>query len=234
MVNFLVLIAKIIDFTKNDIDKGNTPSEMYKICSSIRTSFCLSYDIRKNNTLFLYFQEDKVLVKFEGNQLRYLGPDERSQALLLNKALNKIDQYKNLSNMDWIKSTPGIYVKTFQNDHSFILWLKSLNLKHVACISNSNFNFIFEFPFLAHTYDFPKITSFSNLENLVENFFIISINSHDNSLLIKFLTSLVKVFPSMLEHITLTPLNKITAIEDKILHINFQIDYQESINKLKS
>ena len=233
MVNFLLLIANIIDFTKNDIDKGNTPTEIYKICSSIRTTFCLSYNIRKNNTLFLYFQENKVLVKFEGNQLRYLGPDERSQALLLKKALNKIDHYKTLNNIDWIKSTPGIYVRMFLNDHSFILWLKSLNLKHIVCISNSNSNLIFEFPFLAHTYDFPKIKSFSNLENLFEIFFIISINSQDNSLLIKFLRSLVKVFPSMLEHITLIPLNKITAIEDKILYINFQIDHQETINKLK-
>ena len=232
MVNFLLLVEKIIDFTKNDIDKGNTPSEIYKICSSIRTSFCLSYEIRKNNNLFLYFQENKVLVKFEGNQLRYLGPDERSQALLLQKALIKIDQYKIPSNIDWIKSTPGIYIRTFQNDQTFILWLNSLNLKHIVCISNSNS--LFEFPLLAHTYDFPKITSFSNLKNLMEIFFIFSINSHNNSLLINFLRSLVQITPSMLEYITLTPLNKIKAIDDKILYVNFQIDYQESINKLKS
>ena len=231
MVNFLILIEKIIDFSKKDIDKGNTPLEIYKICSSIRTAFCLSYNIRKNNNLFLYFQENKILIKFEGDKLRYVGPDERSQAILLRKALNQINQNTMVDNPDWIKSTPGIYVKVFSTNQSFILWLKSLELKHIVCISESIS--INEFPFLAHTYDFPKIKKFSSLDNLHELFFILSLNFQSNSLLIQFIFSLVEVFPSLLEHTILTPLNKIKAIEDKILYINFQIDQRAIINNLE-
>ena len=227
MVNFLLLIEKVIDYSKKNIDKGNTPSEIYKICSCIRTAFCMSYGIRKNNDLYLYFQNNTILIKFGGNKLRYLGPDERSQALLLQKALHKVNQYTNIDTGDWTESTPGIYVKKFNNDHAFILWLKSMDLKEIVCISNSKS--VFEFAFLAHTYDFPQIKKFNNLGNLNKIFFIISLNPHINTLLINFLSSLVQVFPSMLENITLTPFEKIKAIEDKILYINFRIDQQESI-----
>jgi len=89
LANFLLIIEEIIDFTKKDIDKGYTPPLIYKICSCIREAFCLSYAIRKNNNLYLYFQKEKILIKFEGSRLRYLGPDERSQALLLKKAFEK-------------------------------------------------------------------------------------------------------------------------------------------------
>ena len=89
LANFLLIIEEIIDFTKKDIDIGYTPPLIYKICSCIREAFCLSYAIRKNNNLFLYFQKEKILIKFEGSRLRYLGPDERSQAILLKKVLDK-------------------------------------------------------------------------------------------------------------------------------------------------
>lgn len=225
LVNFLLLIKKIIDYNKKDIDNGDTPPDIYNICSCIRTAFCLSYNIRKENNLFLYFQENKVLVKFQGNLLRYLGPDERSQALLLKKALNKMNQHDNSTSSNWIKSTPGILVKTFNDKHSFILWLKLLNLKHIAYISNSIS--IHELSFLAHMYDFPHIKKISDLNELDKIFFVFSLNSYDNSILMRFLSSVVQIFPSMLEYITLIPLKNISKTEDKILYVNFLIDHQE-------
>ncbi|MFX1531798.1 MAG: hypothetical protein ACFFBC_11850, partial [Promethearchaeota archaeon] len=92
MVNFLLLFEKIIEYTKKQINKGLTPQKIYELCSCIRETFCLSYSIRKNNNLYLYFQEENLLLSFIGKKLRYLGPDERSQALLLLKALTKLQE----------------------------------------------------------------------------------------------------------------------------------------------
>ncbi len=92
MVNFLLLLEKIIQYNKEIIDKGLTPKKIYELCSCIRETFCLSYSIRKDNNLLLYFQKEHILVSFIGEALRYLGPDERSQALLLEKALNKANR----------------------------------------------------------------------------------------------------------------------------------------------
>jgi len=228
LVNFLSLIENIIDYNKNDIDKGNTPPDIYKLCSCIRETFCLSYAIRKSNNLYLYSQNENVLIKFEGISLRYLSSDERSQALLLKKALDKVNQYKSSYMDDWVKSTPGIYVRKFSNNLAFILWLNSMELKDIICVSNSIP--VFELPFLAHMYDLPPIKKLNELGNLNKIFFIISLNPHINTLLINFLSSVVQVFPSMLENVILTPLEKIKTIEDKILYINFRIDQQENTN----
>ena len=94
MVNFLIYISKITPFSKKDVDEGNTPPDIYKLCVSIREAFCISYYIRKENNLYFYIEEKHILIKFIGNELRYLGSDERSQALLLSKVLNKIYQTK--------------------------------------------------------------------------------------------------------------------------------------------
>ncbi|MHA1764008.1 MAG: hypothetical protein ACTSYC_09685, partial [Promethearchaeota archaeon] len=87
MVNFLLIIKRIAPFTKKDIDKGNTPLEIYDLCTCIKETFCLSYAIRKLNDLYLYFIEESLFLKFHGGELKYLGSDERSQAILLLKAI---------------------------------------------------------------------------------------------------------------------------------------------------
>ena len=70
-------------------------------------------------------------------------------------------------------------------------------------------------------FDFPKIRKFKQLKHLKESFFLFP---SSNQLLIEFLKSIVQLFPSMLELVTLVPLKKIKAMEEKILYINFQID----------
>ena len=120
LVNFILLIKELTFFTKKDVDRGRTPLDVYILCSSIRETFCLSYSIRKNNNLFLFFQKRCILVKLNGDKLRYLGPDERSQALLLEKALVKGNEEKNILNKDWKKSTPGIYVRKVLNNFLLI------------------------------------------------------------------------------------------------------------------
>ena len=223
MVNFLLLLEKIVDYNKKDIDKGNTPSQIYNICSCIRETFCLSYNIRKNNDLYLYLQSDNVLIKFQGNMLKFLGPDERSQALLLNKAIVKIKQSKYSKAKKWMESTPGIYAIRLKSNRSLILYLKSMDLKNLILLFDE-IN-LFELGFLAHTYDYPKIKKLENIKDLKNSFVIIPINTFDQ---VKLLKLIAQIFPSMLEKITIATLNKIKTDGDKILYINFQIDKKET------
>ncbi|MFX1311284.1 MAG: hypothetical protein ACFFHD_01555 [Promethearchaeota archaeon] len=120
MVNFLLLIKEINYYNKNGIDKGNIPIIIYKLCSCIRETFCLSYSIRKSNNLYLYFVKEYVLIRFKGKNLRFLGPDERSQALLLYKALNKAKHILSPDYERWYESTPGIYIKIYSDNNTFI------------------------------------------------------------------------------------------------------------------
>ncbi|MCK4781267.1 MAG: hypothetical protein KAT57_13795 [Candidatus Lokiarchaeota archaeon] len=215
MVNFLLLIENNINYTKKIIDSGQTPQIIYELCSCIRETFCLSYSIRKTNFLYIYFQKEHVFVKFEGKKLRYLGPDERSQALLLEKALNKVKEEIIINNSIWIKSTPGIFIRKFYDVSSFIKFYRSIALEKSFLIINT-----------------PQIdednVDFYNLdENLVEikenDFFIIPIYviSRENS-------KLIELFKEV-KNIKLLSLSKIKKVENKILYINFRKDQQRTL-----
>ncbi|MFX0023663.1 MAG: hypothetical protein ACFE9S_15155 [Candidatus Hermodarchaeota archaeon] len=212
MVNFLLLLENIIHYSKKDIDKGNTPLMIYKICSSLREAFCLSYAIRKENNFYLYFQKEHLLIKFEGETLRFLGPDERSQALLLNKALNKIFNNFNSLNYRWIKSTPGIYVKTLSSTLEFIEYFNSLSYgKNYLILQYSQ-------------EPCKSINLDKNFESIKESdFFIIptyKIQNSNNNML-----EMLK----QIRNIEILTLSMIDSIEDKILYINFRKDQQGTL-----
>jgi len=219
LADFLLYHESIPDYDKSHIDNGTTPTIIYKICSCIRETFCLSYGIRKNNNLYLFIKDQNALTLFIGNELRYLGPDERSQALLLNKALGKARNNSKLKNYSWTESTPGIRVKILNNFNSFLLYLNSLNFQRLTFICDPIS--LYDMPFLYHMFDLPKIKELEQLKHIKESFFIFPSNNQDLS---EFLKSLVHIYPSMLELVTLVPLNKIKATEEKILYVNFQID----------
>ena len=210
LANFLLIIEEIINYTKKDIDKGLTPPLIYKICCScIREAFCLSYAIRKDNNLYLYFQKEKILIKFEGYRLRYLGPDERSQALLLKKVLDKSISTINSDGNKWIKSTPGIYSKSFLDDLSFIDYLGSSVQDPIIFIFD-------EFDNMDES-NIPEIENINTLEILRDNFYIIpTYPFSENNNIIKLILSLT--------NIKLVRLPKIRLIQDKILYINYLID----------
>lgn len=209
MANFLLIIEEIIDYTKKDIDKGYTQNKLNLICSCIREAFCLSYAIRTNNNLYLYFQKEKILIKFEGSRLRYLGPDERSQALLLKKVLDKSISTINSDGNKWIKSTPGIYSKSFLDDLSFIDYLGSSVQDPIIFIFD-------EFDNMDEN-NIPEIKNINTLENLRDNFYIIPTYPFSKS------NNIIKLILS-LTNIKLVTLPKIRLIQDKILYINYLID----------
>lgn len=121
----LLLSQEITEYTKQDIDKGFCPEKIYQICCCLRTCFCLSYAIRKENDFYVYFLENNISVKFIGEELRFLGPDERSQALLLYKALKKRKIKINLES--WVDSTPGIYIKEYNDFSLFFREFMAIN-----------------------------------------------------------------------------------------------------------
>ena len=209
LAHFLLILEEFINYTKKDIDKGNTPLDIYELCSCIREAFCLSYAIRKNNNLYLYFQKEKILIKFEGSRLRYLGPDERSQALLLKKVLDINISTINFNGNKWIKSTPGIYSKLFLDDSSFIDYLGSTVQDPIIFVFNEGDDM--------DEINMPETKNVNTLENLRDNFYIIPTYPFSkNNNIIKLILSLT--------NIKLVTLSKIRSIQDKILYINYLID----------
>lgn len=215
LVNFLLLFEKIINYSKKDIDKGKTPLNVYKICSCIRETFCLSYAIRKDNVLYLYFQKEHVLIKFEGQTLRFLGPDERSQAILMKKALNKIYEKFDNENNKWIKSTPGIFGKKFSNNLEFIEFFTS--------ISNRKNNLIIDaYQSLGEKINLVNLDKFFCPINELDFFIIPTYNNLNNN------TNIIEMFKE-LKTINIISLSMIKSIEDKILYINFRKDQQSTL-----
>lgn len=131
----LLLSQGITEYTKKDIDKGFCPEKIYQICCCLRTCFCLSYDIRKDNDFYVYFLENNIVVKFIGDELRFLGPDERSQALLLYKALKKRSKKTNIDS--WVDSTPGIYIQEFDDFSSFFKEFMAVNEGQIFIVENN-------------------------------------------------------------------------------------------------
>lgn len=73
----------------------------------INAAFWLSYGIRKNvifHTILHGEPEPPVYIRLEGERLRKVSPDERSIAIFLKKALERMVKGKE------IESTPGIFV----------------------------------------------------------------------------------------------------------------------------
>lgn len=214
MVNFLILIEKFPKFSKSDIDVGKTPIYVYNLCSIIRESFCLSYSIRKNNNLYLYFESLQLLIKYEGKKLRFLGSDERSQAILLNKALEKINGDEKVKTQEWEKSTPGIFVKRLSNSGSI--------LENINNILHNKIVFIAEFE---NKDLYPDVINLDDLDDMSEYCYILPYSQNSQSSL-RFLQVIKENYN--LKYINLS---NIKGIENKILYINFRIDQSKDINK---
>ena len=218
LVNFILLIKELSNYTKIDVDKGETPLDVYNLCSSIRETFCLSYAIRKNNNLYLFFQENYVLIKFKGTELRYLGPDERSQALLLEKALNKVRKDRNIDNKQWIKSTPGIFIRRFADILSFINIFENFN---------GNIFFLMDNGQSVKQKIVPLNLEKLDVNKFEQNFFIIPFNpiSEEDS-------DIIHSFEEV-KNIKLVSLSKIEGVDNKILYINFLKDQQDLFKNIE-
>jgi len=217
LVNFLLLIENISDYSKKEIDIGRTPLDVYRLSCCIRETFCLSYSLRKDNNLFLYIQKEHHLIKFKGKKLKYLGPDERSETLLLEKVLDKRKE-SIIYDDGWRKSTPGIFIRSFSDTISFINYYR-LIANHLS------------FLIIDTMYDVNKKVEFFKLnqdpvEILDDDFFIIptyTLRSESSSS--------IELFKEM-KNTKLISLSKIKGVENKILYINFIKDQQRTHKNL--
>lgn len=79
------------------------------LCRCINSAFFLSHDIRRDTRVYLVLlgaPRAPLTLRFEGCELKYLNPDERSAGSLISKALEKT----NIPDFE-IPSTPGVWVQ---------------------------------------------------------------------------------------------------------------------------
>ena len=215
MVNFLLLLENVIEYDKKTIDRGLTPQEVYELCSCIRETFCISYSIRKDNNLYIYLRNFHNLISFIGKKLRFLGPDERSQALLLYKALKIARENQYLTEKRITESTPGIYVTKFLNDLDFIGYMKSK-------IRGLYYNLIDREKPIKEQLVRPNLVE--KLEDINNNNLYILAPHLENPNF----SDLIKE----MKNIKVLSLSKIKSIENKILYINYSKDRQSEKGSL--
>ncbi len=77
------------------------------LCRCVNAALFLSHDLRRDVNVYLVLKggSQPKLVRFEGERVKYLSPDERSAASLIKKALEKNAQDF------WTESTPGVSVR---------------------------------------------------------------------------------------------------------------------------
>lgn len=94
------------DFKLDDIAGGAGRLDILVRC--VNSAFFLSHDIRKDVEIYLVLEggsDAPKTVRFSGEDIRYLNPDERSTSSLVRNAL-----LKKLPNGNEVRSSPGVYI----------------------------------------------------------------------------------------------------------------------------
>ncbi|MDO9097696.1 MAG: tRNA (pseudouridine(54)-N(1))-methyltransferase TrmY [Candidatus Methanoperedens sp.] len=107
MKSFIIIGHKAVTspFSLNDLP--GAAGRMDILCRCVNAALFLSHDLRRDVLVYLVLKggSPSKLVRFDGAQVRYLSPDERSAASLIKKALEK-----NVQDF-WTESTPGVSVR---------------------------------------------------------------------------------------------------------------------------
>jgi hypothetical protein len=150
------------------------------------------------------------LIKFAGASLRYMGSDERSQALLLKKALDKLTNIEKSKSQKMAKSTPGIFVKRLQNGESILGNIKGMEYDKIVVFEELKKK--------------NKRTITRVIEDLdkLSKYCYIYLFPQNSKKGIDLLRSIDEEY-----NLIYINLSTIKAIEDKILYVNFLIDQKE-------
>jgi tRNA pseudouridine-54 N-methylase len=213
LINFLILIESILNYSKHDIDLGHTPKIIIQLCLCLKEAFFLTKKIRKCVNFYIYIIENEILIKFEGKKLKYLGPDERSQSILLEKALQKNFLIKNSNSNIFIKSTPGIFVKKTK----FEVFIKNQKDVHTLIVLKSSLEEKIE--------DLEVITEIKKCTNPKSSIFICILNCNKKKI-DDYITDL-KSSKRIIALDLLNKKNKNLSYSDQILFINHYFDEQE-------
>ncbi len=109
MRDFIIIAHKALtrgDFSLNDLP--GSAGRMDILCRCINSALFLSHDLRRDvniHLLLLGEPDPGKIIRFEGENVRYLSPDERSAASLIKKALQK-----QATDID-TRSMPGVFIR---------------------------------------------------------------------------------------------------------------------------
>jgi len=94
------------NFNLNDLPGSGGRIDI--LCRCVNSALFLSHDLRRDVVIYLVLlgePDTPRIVKFEGENVRYLNPDERSSGSLIKKALEKSAIPR------WRESTPGVWIR---------------------------------------------------------------------------------------------------------------------------
>jgi tRNA (pseudouridine54-N1)-methyltransferase len=94
------------NFNLNDLPGSG--GRMDILCRCVNSALFLSHDLRRDVVIYLVLlgePDAPRIVKFEGKNVRYLNPDERSSGSLIKKALEKNAIPR------WRESMPGVWMR---------------------------------------------------------------------------------------------------------------------------
>ncbi|AIY90425.1 tRNA (pseudouridine(54)-N(1))-methyltransferase TrmY [Geoglobus acetivorans] len=106
---FVLIANRAVTAPFNLNDLPGSAGRMDIVCRFISQSLFVSHGIRKNVTAYIILKgpPDPVKsIRVEGSQVRYLAPDERNIAGMINKAL-KTDVGEG-----WTRVSPGIFISS--------------------------------------------------------------------------------------------------------------------------
>ncbi|AGK61950.1 hypothetical protein Asulf_01984 [Archaeoglobus sulfaticallidus PM70-1] len=94
--------ARTSEFSLNDLPGAG---RMDVICRFIAQSLLVSHGVRKDSTaIAVLLGGPQKSLKFKGDSIKYMSPDERNVAGLIRKAL------KAKATDEWLEGSPGVYV----------------------------------------------------------------------------------------------------------------------------
>lgn len=108
MRSFIIIGHKAVTeaFSLNDLP--GSAGRMDILCRCVNAALFLSHDLRRDVRVYLILKGDPdppKIIRFDGADVRYLSPDERSAASLIRKALDKKVQDF------WTESMPGVSIR---------------------------------------------------------------------------------------------------------------------------
>ncbi|MCZ7385720.1 MAG: tRNA (pseudouridine(54)-N(1))-methyltransferase TrmY [Candidatus Methanoperedens sp.] len=108
MKDFIIIGHKAVTapFSLNDLP--GAAGRMDILCRCVNAALFLSHDLRRDVRVYLVLKGEPAppkLICFNGAEVRYLSPDERSAASLIKKALEKNAQDF------WTESMPGVSIR---------------------------------------------------------------------------------------------------------------------------
>jgi tRNA pseudouridine-54 N-methylase len=105
--SFILVMEKSPEFRRQEIDRGTIHRDAVSLVNCVRSSLFTSLDVRRDTSVIICPLDHRgKLVRIDGKELRYMGPDERSISILLSLAFDSLAS-KRVGNE---VSSPGITV----------------------------------------------------------------------------------------------------------------------------